>query len=500
MKILNVEQIREADQYTIKNEPIASIELMERASSQVVRWIRNHFSNEYEVIILAGSGNNGGDGLSVARLLAEEQYKVQVVLVMGRSGSEDFEQNLRRLQSSGQVKLNDQFDFFNNFNNAGKTIYIDAIFGSGLSRPIKGDIADCIIKANECEGIKIAVDMPSGIFADEPSPEGAIFKADYTLSFQVAKLAFMMAENQPYVGKFEVIDIGLSPNFITNCDSEYSIFELTENKKKLTEVKSTAHKGDRGRATIIAGGYGKMGAAILAAKGTLHSGIGLLTVQSCPLCVDVIQNQIPEALIIKDENEYVLGSKLDYTDQDILVFGPAVGFSLKTVDLLKHLLVNYKGQLILDADAITILSENRELLELLPHGTILTPHHGEFKRLVGDYSNNFDALMQLKSFCKHHKVVVVLKGKYTAICNENGHISFNPTGNQGMAKGGSGDLLCGILAGIAPRVKNSYETAKLAVYLHGVAGDLSLAEYGENFMTPSTMITNLRGAFKQLEE
>jgi NAD(P)H-hydrate epimerase len=497
MKILNVKQIREADQYTIKNEPISSIDLMERASQQVVSWIRKHFSNDFEIIVLAGSGNNGGDGLAIARLLLNHNYQVSVLLVMGESGSEDFEQNLKRLKSLKEVKISNDFDFSNS---SDKSIIIDAIFGSGLSRTIEGEIANHIQKANDAKGVKIAVDIPSGIFADEPSPDKTIFKSDFTLSFQVPKLAFMMAENQEYIGQFQILNIGLSNKFIDNCISDYSIYEVADEIKAAIKVESTAHKGIRGRATIIAGGHAKMGAAILASKGALHTGIGLLSIQTCPHCIQIIQIQIPEALILEDENEYVLGSFLNYENQDALVFGPAVGFANKTVKLLEEILKSYKGQLILDADAITILAENRELLQLLPNGTILTPHHGEFKRLVGNYSNNFEALVQLKSFCMHHKVVVILKGKYTAVCNEIGQVSFNTTGNAGMAKGGSGDLLCGILAGIAPRVKNAYETSKVAVFLHGLAGDLSLKEYGENYMTPSTMISSLKDAFKEIEK
>ncbi|WKV12068.1 NAD(P)H-hydrate dehydratase [Marivirga harenae] len=496
MKILNVKQIREADLYSIENEPIASIDLMERASKKVVDWITDNFSNQNKVVVLAGSGNNGGDGLAIARILSGQNYIVKVVLAMGDKGSEDFEINLSRLTSIDEVDISSALSSDENVKDI---IFIDAIFGSGLSRPIEGKIAEYIHKVNELEGIKIAVDIPSGIFADEPSPGDTILKADYTLSFQVPKLAFMMAENQKYIGQFEILDIGLSRDFIENCISDYSIYKPTDKNKASIKVGSTAHKGDRGRACIIGGGHAKMGAVILAAQGALHSGIGLLTVQACPHCIQIVQIQIPEALILEDENEYVLGSFMNYEKYDSLVFGPAVGFANKTATLLKEILKSYNGQLILDADAITILAENREMLEMLPKGTILTPHHGEFKRLVGDYSNNFEALMQLKSFCMHHKVVVILKGKYSAVCNSNGNISFNSTGNPGMAKGGSGDLLCGILAGLAPRIKKPYEIAKLAVFLHGLAGDISLQEYGENYMTPSTMVLNLKNAFKLIE-
>ncbi|WNB18676.1 NAD(P)H-hydrate dehydratase [Marivirga arenosa] len=495
MKILNIQQIREADQYTIENEPIKSIDLMERASYELFTWITERFNNDFSVYVLAGSGNNGGDGLVVARLLSESDYKVQVILPLGKNGSDDFEENLKRLKKINTISFLEELPE----QISEKSIIIDAIFGSGLSRPIEGRLADLIKKVNNFEANKIAIDMPSGLFADKASPSEIIFKADYTLSFQVPKLAFMMAENQEYIGEFEILDIKLDKEYINNCLSDYSIYEVDSAIKNRLKLKSIAHKGNRGRATIIAGGYARMGAAILAARACLHSGIGLISVQTCPHCIDIVQNQIPEALILTDENEYVLGSYLDYSKQDVIVFGPAIGFAHKTLVLLENLLKDYQGQLILDADAITLLAENRELLNLLPEGTILTPHHGEFKRLVGKYSNNFEAIMQLKSFCMHHKVVVVLKGKFSAVCDADGKISFNPTGNAGMAKGGSGDLLCGILAAIYPRIKNSYETAKLAVYLHGLSGDISKEEKGENFMTPSIMIEKLQNAFKKIE-
>lgn len=495
MKILTVPQIREADQFTILNEPISSIDLMERASIAVANWVKDNYTTEHEIVVLAGSGNNAGDGLAVARLLSELKYKVTVSLVHGETGSVEFEYNLNRLKDETTVSITSglltDFPF--------KVIFMDAILGSGLSKPIEGVLSSFINIINNTKGVKVAVDISSGLFADKASTNQTIFKADYTLTFQFPKLAFMMPENHEFVGDFHVLDIGLHHEFISKVSTDYSIFKPTVVLQEKLKVSSVAHKGNRGRATIVAGGHGRMGATLLAAKGALHSGIGLLSVQSCPTCINVIHNHIPEALVLKDENEYALGSYLEYENQEVVVMGPAIGLADKTIRLLRELLESYKGQLILDADAITILAEHRELLEILPEGTILTPHLGEFRRLVGDYSNSFDTLMQLSSFCKHHKVVVVLKGMYSAVCNQEGKISFNSTGNQGMAKGGSGDLLCGILAGISPRIKNPFETAQLAVFLHGLAGDISLEQYGDNFMTPSTMISNLKDAFRQLE-
>lgn len=487
MKILSTLQIKEADDYTIKNEPITSLDLMERASIQVAQWILQRFSKKFKICIIAGSGNNGGDGLAVARLLNGYGYQVFVLLALGDSGSDDFKGNLKNLRKIPSVNLVPTVEGFENIK--GEKLYIDAIFGSGLSRDIEARPSEIINKINQLPGVKLAIDIPSGVYADKHSCGKSIFKADYTLSFQVPKLAFMMPENYPFVGEWHILDIGLLPEFINEAVTDKYFFEKSDYKEK--SFTPFSHKGTRGRATVIAGGFGKMGAATLVLKGALHSGIGLLTAQVCPPAVNVIQVAVPEALILQDENDYVLGTFHDYANQDVLVIGPAIGNANKTCALLNRILSDYQGQLILDADALNILAEHREMLELLPENAILTPHPGEFSRLVGKADNDFHRMELLQSFCKRYKVVTILKGKFTAVCSSEGEISFNSTGNSGMAKGGSGDLLCGILAGIYVREKNVFETAKLAVFLHGLAGDLAKNYIGENYMTPSNIADHL---------
>ncbi|GAA5029050.1 bifunctional NAD(P)H-hydrate repair enzyme [Marivirga lumbricoides] len=496
IKILSTEQVRKADEYTIKNEPISSINLMERASKKVAEWVLHRFSKKFKVCIIAGSGNNGGDGLAVARILNGYGYKVYVLLVLGGAGSDDFNENLDRLKNLSSVNFVSKAEDFEGI--SGEKIYIDAVFGSGLSRDIEGEPAELIHTINQHYGVKLAIDIPSGIYADKHSTGKSIFKADHTLSFQTPKLAFMMPENYPFVGEWHILDIGLSQEFLRQVDTDKSYFEARDYREKA--VTPFGHKGTRGRATVIAGGFGKMGAALLVLKGALHSGIGLLTAQVCPPSVNVVQTAVPEALILQDENDYVLGTLHDYSNQDVLVMGPAIGNANKTCILLREVLSSYNGQLVLDADAINILAENREMLEMLPKNTILTPHPGEFSRLVGKAENDFERIELLQSFCKKYQVITVLKGKYTAVCSAKGEISFNSTGNSGMAKGGSGDLLCGIIAGIYPRKKNTFETVKLAVFLHGLAGDLAKSYLGENFMTPSNIADYLSFAEMNLDE
>ncbi len=497
MKILSTSQIRKADEYTIENQPISSLDLMERASKKVADWILKNYSKRYLIGVLAGSGNNGGDGLAVARILSGYGYRVSVLLVLGDSGSDDFNQNLQRLKELSEVKIIENIAEFDLLK--GRKIYLDGIFGSGLARDIEKKPAEIILEVNKNEGVKIAIDIPSGVYADKHSTGEAIFQADHTLSFQTPKLAFMMPENYQFVGEWHVLDIGLSPDFLEEVNTDYSFYQ--PKASSFNAVSPFSHKGNRGRLTVIAGGYGKMGAAVLVLKGALHSGIGLLTAQVCNPSINVVQESVPESLILKDENEYVLGTFHDYSNQDVLVVGPAIGTAKKTKDLLAEILKSYKGQLILDADALNILSENRGLLELLPENSILTPHPGEFGRLTGKTKkteNDFERIISLKSFCKRHKVVMILKGKFTAVCNAEGLMSFNSSGNSGMAKGGSGDLLCGVLAGLYPRLKNSFETAKLAVFLHGVAGDMCRSEKGENFMSPTNMVEYLSKAERKI--
>ncbi len=487
MKILSVSQIQKADEYTIKNEPITSIELMERASKTVAQWILKSYSKKYKICVLAGSGNNGGDGLAVARLLKSYGYKVTVLLVMGDKGSDDFNVNLNRLTTQN-IPILGKLNAFSQR----PAIFIDAIFGSGLSRDIEGAPAEVIQEVNSLDAHKIAIDMPSGLYADKASTSENIFRAEHTLSFQIPKLAFMMPENYQYVGKWHVLDIELHSDYLDNVETDYHLVQASD--FSLPQLSPFAHKGTRGRATIIAGGYGKMGAAIIALKGALHSGIGLLTAQVCGASVNVVQSAIPEVLILQDENEYVLGTFHDYSKQDVVVIGPAIGFAQKTKELFIQLLKTFKGQLIIDADVITMLAEDEELLQFLPEGSILTPHIGEFDRLLGESLNHFDRLFKLKEFCKTYKVVMILKGKNTAVCSAEGEISFNSSGNAGMAKGGSGDLLCGILAGTNSFVKNTFVCAKLAVFLHGSIGDYAQQKSGDLYINPSGWMKYIKKA------
>lgn len=496
MKILSVDQIREADKFTIQHEPISSTNLMERASNKVAQWVLSKFSKEYEIALVCGTGNNGGDGLVVARLLYQYGYKINLFIPAYEKGkgSEDFLINLAKARELMSINYDKEISF----PKKDHLVIIDALFGSGLSRPLSGMYESLVKSLNRAKAIKIAIDMPSGVYADKSSLGNSVFHADYTLTFQVPKLAFLFPENAIAVGKWQLLDIGLDSGFITKAVSDYHFIQMKDLNGLLAERTSFSHKGDYGRVTILAGSYGKMGAAQLALKACLEVGAGLITAQVPHHASHIIQTSLPEVMVQADEHEYSLGTYCNYASQDVLAVGPGIGTALKTRNLLVEILENFKGQLILDADALNILSEESSLLHLLPEGAILTPHPGEFKRMVGDWEDSFQMIALLKDFCKRYKVIVVLKGRYTAVCNVEGTVYFNSTGNPGMATGGSGDTLTGILTGLFHQVKDPLVTAQLGVFIHGLAGDLAAKQKGQHSTTPTDLIKLLNQALNLL--
>ncbi len=487
MKILSVNQIRELDAHTIANEPIPSIDLMERASKAFCNWFTKQFDSSYRVLIYCGTGNNGGDGLAIARLLNEANYDVKVVIIGdAENGSTDFLTNKDRLPPG----------LLNQDSNPSKSdIVIDTIFGSGLTRPAEGIFAEAIQAINQSASIKVAVDIPSGLFADRHTDSENIVKADYTISFQLPKLVFMLPEAHQYVGQWFAVDIGLSREFIAEADTPFQLVTKENIKANLKQTSKFDHKGSNGHTFLAVGSYGKMGAAILAARAALRAGTGLLTVQVPKSGNDLIQLAVPEAMTMMDvEDDTILAVQANDKWTAIGV-GPGLGQSSETVNAIKQLLNNYEKPLVMDADALNIIAEHRELLELIPEHSILTPHPKEFKRLLGyDWDNDFERLEYQRKFSIDRQCIVVLKGAHTSITSSNGSVCFNSTGNPGMAKGGSGDVLTGVITSLIAQGYQSYTAAIVGVYLHGLAGDLAKEKYGEISMTSSDIVEMLPAA------
>lgn len=499
MKILSVEQIRQADAYTIQNEPIASLDLMERAAQRLFEWLYKRVSGDRIVKIFCGMGNNGGDGFALARLLFQHDVVPQVFIVYGASQmSPDCDANCRRLENETQVPIfeihsEDDFPMV-----TANDIVVDALFGSGLNRPIEGVAADLIFYLNQTPAISVAVDIPSGLFADRPSAVGAIFKADYTLTFQFPKLAFLFPENDAYVGRFEVLDIALHPQFIEEVTT--ADFYTTQSMvKPLLHVRTKySHKGTYGHALLIAGSKGKTGAALLAAKSCLRAGVGLLSVHlpdeaALPLLVAV-----PEAMVDADAAETCFSGYGDLGAYSAIGVGPGLGRSEHTAQALKRLIQDVSVPLLMDADALNILAENPSWLHFLPAKTILTPHIKEFERIAGKASDSFDRLDRQRAMSMKFGIVIVLKGPHTSVTFPNGSCFFNTTGNPGLATAGSGDVLTGIILSLLAQRYSPEEAAVAGVYLHGLAGDIAAETIGMDAMIASDVTDHIGKAYLQL--
>lgn len=496
MKILSADQIKAWDAYTIREESIASIELMERASRAFVNWFIERYDATQKVGIVCGTGNNGGDGLAIARLLHDWNYPVKVWIVRGGiKESPDFTANLKRLEkiSTQEITINVDCELFSD-----RTLLIDAIFGTGLSRPVKGIYAKVIDCLNNSKAIKLAVDIPSGLRVDQHS-EGEIFKAHHTVSFQNPKLGFLVPENQQFVGEWHLVEIGLSKKFLKEVVPSYSLTTHKSTKRILKPRSRFDHKGKFGHALLIAGSTGKIGAAVLAARAALRSGLGLLTVHVPQSGYSIIQTAVPEAMATIDQSvDYFSGREIE-DFYDTLGIGPGLGQAAESVKGLEEILNKFRKPVVIDADALNILSSNPQLQKLIPVGSILTPHPGEFARLVGSSKNDFDRLEKLKEFANRIQSVVILKGAYSAIATPGDKVFFNSTGNPGMATGGSGDVLTGILTGLFAQGYQSKDAAILGVYLHGLAGDLAAREKGQNSLIASDIIDFLPAAFKKCD-
>jgi ADP-dependent NAD(P)H-hydrate dehydratase / NAD(P)H-hydrate epimerase len=496
IKIVSAEQIKAWDAFTIREEPIASIDLMERACQAFVAWFVERYDASNKIGIVCGTGNNGGDGLGVARLLNDWNYPVKVWIVRG-SGTEsiDFVTNLKRLDPkipALDITSNADCELF-----ADRTILIDAIFGSGLSRPTEGiyaKVIDCLNKANK---IKIAIDIPSGLRVDQHST-GAIFKADQTVSFQIPKLAFLQPENQEWVGELYLVDIGLSKKYLKEVEATHFLIILKSVKKILKPRSRFDHKGKFGHALLIAGSTGKMGACILSARAALRSGLGLLTMHVPGNGYSIIQTAVPEAMATTDQSEDFFSGREVESFFTTIAIGPGLGQANETVQGFEYLLKSFKKPMVIDADALNILSSNPELQKLIPEGSILTPHPGEFARLVGEWKNDFDKLEKLKEFAARIQSIVILKGAYSAIASPDGKLFFNSTGNPGMATGGSGDVLTGILTGLLAQGYSSLEASITGVYIHGLAGDLAARERGEISLIAGDIVDYLPDAFRKV--
>jgi len=492
MKVLTSEQIKEADKHTILNEPITSIDLMERAAEKcceffppVGKW--NH------LVVVCGTGNNGGDGLAIARLL-HSNYKSVRVLVLESSWkySDDFKINLQRFKDeNGNVQVVKEADdiFIRE-----DELVVDAILGTGLKGPVDGFLAESIEVINSQATYIIAIDLPSGLNASAPST-GAVIKADLTLTIGAPKPAVFFVENTQFIGDWKLVEIYKGDSVLLDFSDAPEMVDVSFAGSLLKVREQYSNKGTFGKALIVAGSEGKYGAAILAARACMRSGIGLLTVQVPSRGSELIHMSIPEALLKPDVNEKIISSITDFENFDCIGIGPGIGMNDRTIDALIELIKLYRKPMVLDADALNIIGEHPTLLTMLPENSILTPHPKEFERVFGPSENSFDRLEKQRKQSMQHKIIIVCKGRYTTITTPEGKVYFNTSGNSGLAKGGSGDVLTGILTALLAQGYSPADAAVFGVFVHGHSADMLSVKMHEAGILPSDVIENLPYAF-----
>lgn len=500
-KIFTSKQIAAIDDFTIKNEPIADIDLMERASLQIANWLIRHISNERELYFFVGPGNNGGDALAVARMMADFNYVCRLyILDFGQLLKGSPAINEKRLREQGKVSivsLRAGEDFPEIPANA---LIVDGLFGSGLNRPLEGLVAKLVEYLNDAPAQILAIDIPSGLFGEDNSTNDLdkVIHADFTLTFQFPKLSFFFPEHEQILGNWEVLSIGLHPNSIEETETPYYFLSAECISGKLKGRSRFSHKGTYGHALLIAGAYGKMGAAVLASKSCLRSGTGLLTAHVPHSGAPIIQTAVPEAMCSIDASDLMF-TEFPKLDQFSAVgAGPGIGTKSNSQRALKELLSAKPSALVLDADALNILSMHQDWYDLLPENTVLTPHPKEFERLVGPFTDSFIRLQLQREFSQKYKVVIILKGAFTTISFPDGRVCFNTTGNPGMATAGSGDVLTGIVLGLMAQRYSAEDAAVLAVFLHGLAADIAIKSVGQEALISGDITENLGLAFLEI--
>ena len=500
MKILSTTQIRALDQYTIQHQPISSIDLMEQASAAFCDWFMEQFSHfiDQQIYIFCGPGNNGGDGLAIGRLLQHRFFHINIIHCnISEKVSDDFAINLERLPlreglTYQKLEKNDNFSKLPE-----GSIVIDAIFGSGLSRPIIGYWAQLIAYINSLDVTRISVDIPSGLFAEAQSG-GAIIKADHTLAFQVPKLAFFMPQNFPYVGQWHIRPIGLSQSFIQETKTAYHYIDLAFAKPLFKRRRKFDHKGTYGKALLVVGSHGMAGAATLSAKAALRAGLGLLTLYVPKTLYTILQIAVPEAMVKVDDNDKDLSELPDTTTYNAIGIGCGLGRATVTKEALSKI-TNIKQALVIDADALNIIAASEQGVGHLPKGCIITPHPKEFERLFGKTGNDFERLGVAIQNAQSLGIFILLKGAHTCVACPNGEVYFNSTGNPGMATAGSGDVLTGIITSLLAQGYSAKEAAILGAFLHGLAGDLSAKEVGQEALIASDIIEGISKAYQLIK-
>ena len=504
MKLLTNTEIRELDSYTIGHEPIRSVDLMERAAKVMTQSIVERWSNIVPIVVFAGPRNNGGDALAIARMLAEKRYNVSVYLFNTKKAlSEDCALNRERIREMKTIRFEEVINEFNPPVLKKGMLVVDGLFGTGLTRPLGGGFAALVKLINQSEADVVSIDIPSGLMSEDNTNNirANIVCANLTLTLHQPKLAFFFPEYQKYIGEVKVLDIQLNAEWQRNHKATFITLEEYDMRKLMKDRSPYSHKGSMGYSLIAAGSYGMGGAAVLATKACLRSGTGKVAVRSARKNNDILQISVPEAVVLLDSSEYYFTEPVDVADYDAVGIGPGLGTKEPTaIAIISQIRRAQNIPCVVDADAINVLSTHRAWLQQLPNGTILTPHPKEFDRLYETPAKeSYERLSHAMEMAQRLNVYILLKGHHSMVCTPTGEVFINTTGNAGMATGGSGDVLTGIITALLARGYEQLEAACLGMYLHGLAGDIAAEEKGVESLIASDIVDCLPKAFQALK-
>lgn len=503
MKIYTAKQLAQADQETLQRQHITALELMERATGLAFKEIHQDIEGEdQEIKIFCGVGNNGGDGLVIARKLIEKGYSVRVYITeYSHHYSDEFKANQKRLEKiyKGNITILKADSEFPDITT--KDILIDAIFGAGLDRPLPQWIGHLIEQINAISPRIYAIDLPTGLFPGRPlNTDDKVLRAYQTITFQSPKLVFYLPDSAGCVGDLKVLNIGLDQEYLNSLEPQAILLSSNSIKKMIRERPQYSHKGTYGHALVVGGSYGMLGSVVLATRGALRSGAGKVTTLLPKAGYDIIQTSAPEAMVITSPDDRILSDFIPLSiEPDSICFGIGVGRNKRTALFFRSLMEFFQKPMVIDADGLNILAQRPQLKSLIPPQSILAPHPGELERLIGAWKDDFEKIKMVKDFVTQYNCILIVKGAHSLVVTPE-ELYINPTGNPGMATGGSGDVLAGLLAGLMAQGYSAKEAALLGVYLHGLAGDLAARESGEESLIAGDLIRNFGAAYKKIKE
>lgn len=504
MKILTGAQFKELDQYTIQHEPINAIDLMERAAKAIAEEVSGRWNLKTHFYVFAGPGNNGGDALAVARLLAEKGYRATVYLFnINQKLSEECAFNKECLTEYSNIKLHevrDQFTFPTI--DPQKDVIIDGLFGTGLNKPLNGGFASLAQSINKTNVPVVSIDIPSGLMCEDNTYNdmNTVVRATLTLSLQLPKMAFLFPENQKYVGELKILDIQLDMRYMEDVATNMYLLETETARRLLKKRNAFVHKGNMGHALVVAGSFGMAGASIFCAKACMKAGAGKVTIHTPKMNNDILQIAVPEAILSHDLDDDIITGAIETNGFNAIALGPGIGKSETTALAMRDFMLQQNLPMVLDADVLNILGNHKEWIQDIPKFSILTPHPKELENLIGRCQDSYEQMTKARDLAIKQQLYIVIKGHYSIICLPNGIVLFNGSGNAGMATAGSGDVLSGILVGLLAQGYSNEAAVLLGVHLHGMAGDFAAADLEEECVTASDLIAYLPKAFKELRK